>query len=155
MTINMDEYQIDIHSYLGKLLMVDINSILNLQKVSSEDEEAEPEEIGMLLSTALTCVDFDELERKLCDEHYADDDWGYDENNDVDESKEDLLNQLTDKELNYVWSLLWVRVLSLQILVIVLSRNWIETWPPPSPLLTPLVTFVPVWMYFVLLASHL
>lgn len=123
----MDEYQIDIHSYLGKLLMVDINSILNLQKVSSEDEEAEPEEIGMLLSTALTCVDFDELERKLCDEHYADDDWGYDENNDVDESKEDLLNQLTDKELNYVWSLLWVRVLSLQILVIVLSRNWIET----------------------------
>ncbi len=127
MTINMDEYQIDIHSYLGKLLMVDINSILNLQKVSSEDEEAEPEEIGMLLSTALTCVDFDELERKLCDEHYADDDWGYDENNDVDESKEDLLNQLTDKELNYVWSLLWVRVLSLQILVIVLSRNWIET----------------------------
>ena len=127
MTINMDEYQIDIHSYLGKLLMVDINSILNLQKVSSEDEEAEPEEIGMLLSTALTRVDFDELERKLCDEHYADDDWGYDENNDVDESKEDLLNQLTDKELNYVWSLLWVRVLSLQILVIVLSRNWIET----------------------------
>ena len=127
MTINMDEYQIDIHSYLGKLLMVDINSILNLQKVSSEDEEAEPEEIGMLLSTALTCVDFDELERKLCDEHYADDDWGYDENNDVDESKEDLLNQLTHKELNYVWSLLWVRVLSLQILVIVLSRNWIET----------------------------
>ena len=127
MTINMDEYQIDIHSYLGKLLMVDINSILNLQKVSSEDEEAEPEEIGMFLSTALTRVDFDELERKLCDEHYADDDWGYDENNDVDESKEDLLNQLTDKELNYVWSLLWVRVLSLQILVIVLSRNWIET----------------------------
>ena len=108
MTINMDEYQIDIHSYLGKLLMVDINSILNLQKVSSEDEEAEPEEIGMLLSTALTRVDFDELERKLCDEHYADDDWGYDENNDVDESKEDLLNQLTDKELNYVWSLLCV-----------------------------------------------
>ena len=43
MTINMDEYQIDIHSYLGKLLMVDINSILNLQKVSSEDEQAEPE----------------------------------------------------------------------------------------------------------------
>ena len=62
----------------------------------------------MHLSTTLTCVDFDELERKLCDEHYADDDWGYDENNDVDESKEDLLNQLTDKELNYVWSLLCV-----------------------------------------------